>query len=239
MTALGGSRARRPPRGRRRCTLYGPSPASRAMSNPPLRSARYSDEELTAMMADLESDLVERKESLRGDTPVKIRQAVCAFANDLPDHRRPRGRLPGGAGRRPPGGGDRHRPASAPVGRHQDRREHRAAPHDDGGAARARRHPGGGCDRVAVGLAAGALPGTDLDSGRPAPRSRQRAGRTDAEREAAASGPALRRPPSALGPPRRSRSGAFPGGLSSRGRRSGDAGRQRTAARKSASRPPR
>ena len=59
------------------------------MSNPPLRSARYSDEELTAMMADLESDLVERKESLRGDTPVKIRQAVCAFANDLPDHRRP------------------------------------------------------------------------------------------------------------------------------------------------------
>ena len=41
------------------------------------------------MMGDLESDLVERKESLRGDTPVEIRQAVCAFANDLPDHRRP------------------------------------------------------------------------------------------------------------------------------------------------------
>ena len=52
-------------------------------------SAPYSDDELAAMMADLESDLVERKESLRGDAPVKIRQAVCAFANDLPDHGRP------------------------------------------------------------------------------------------------------------------------------------------------------
>ena len=41
------------------------------------------------MLADLESDLVERKESLRGDNPRKIRQAVCAFANDLPDHQRP------------------------------------------------------------------------------------------------------------------------------------------------------
>ena len=52
-------------------------------------SAPYSDDELAAMMADLESDLVERKESLRGDAPAKIRQAVCAFANDLPDHGRP------------------------------------------------------------------------------------------------------------------------------------------------------
>ena len=41
------------------------------------------------MMADLESDLVERKESLRGDGPARVREAVCAFANDLPDHRRP------------------------------------------------------------------------------------------------------------------------------------------------------
>lgn len=46
----------------------------------------YSDAELAAMMADLESDLVERKESFVGD---KIREAVCAFANDLPGHRRP------------------------------------------------------------------------------------------------------------------------------------------------------
>ncbi len=41
------------------------------------------------MIADLESDRVERKEALRGDAPVGIRQAVCAFANDLPDRRRP------------------------------------------------------------------------------------------------------------------------------------------------------
>ena len=49
----------------------------------------YTDRDLDAMMSDIESDLVERKESLRGDAPKKIRQAVCAFANDLPDHRRP------------------------------------------------------------------------------------------------------------------------------------------------------
>ena len=48
-----------------------------------------SDDDLEAMMADLESDRVERKESLQGDSPARIREAVCAFANDLPDHRRP------------------------------------------------------------------------------------------------------------------------------------------------------
>ena len=52
-------------------------------------TASYAHRQLEAMLADLESDLVERKESLRGDNPRKIRQAVCAFANDLPDHRRP------------------------------------------------------------------------------------------------------------------------------------------------------
>ena len=51
--------------------------------------------DLEALMADLESELVERKESLRKAPPGKdgpierIRQAVCAFANDLPGHRRP------------------------------------------------------------------------------------------------------------------------------------------------------
>ena len=48
-----------------------------------------SDVELTALLDDLESDLAERKESWKGDAPDKGRQAVCAFANDLPDHRRP------------------------------------------------------------------------------------------------------------------------------------------------------
>ena len=49
----------------------------------------YSDAELAEMMADAESELVERKESLQGSAPARIREAVCAFANDLPDHRRP------------------------------------------------------------------------------------------------------------------------------------------------------
>ena len=53
----------------------------------------YSDGELAAMMADIESELVERKQSLlktRGTRqgPIEqIRQAVCAFANDFPGHR--------------------------------------------------------------------------------------------------------------------------------------------------------
>ena len=51
-------------------------------------SDAYSDRELASMLADLESDLVERKESLRGEAPARIREAVCAFANDLPGHRR-------------------------------------------------------------------------------------------------------------------------------------------------------
>ena len=38
-------------------------------------------------MSDLESDRVERKESISDRD--KIRQAICAFANDLPDHRAP------------------------------------------------------------------------------------------------------------------------------------------------------
>ena len=49
----------------------------------------YSDIELAAMMTDLESDLVERKETFDGEAPNAVRQAICAFANDLPGHRRP------------------------------------------------------------------------------------------------------------------------------------------------------
>ena len=49
----------------------------------------YTDSELEAMLLDPESELSERKESLRGDSPARIRQAICAFANDLPDYRRP------------------------------------------------------------------------------------------------------------------------------------------------------
>ena len=53
------------------------------------RAATYSEAELAAMMVDVESDLVERKESFGGDAPTAIRQAICAFANDLPGHNRP------------------------------------------------------------------------------------------------------------------------------------------------------
>jgi ATP-dependent DNA helicase RecG len=49
----------------------------------------YSDEELEALLANIESDLAERKETWRGDAPDAARQAVCAFANDLPGHGKP------------------------------------------------------------------------------------------------------------------------------------------------------
>ena len=48
----------------------------------------YTDAELESLMGDRESDLVERKESFRGDAPTGVRETVCAFANDLPDRRR-------------------------------------------------------------------------------------------------------------------------------------------------------
>lgn len=48
-----------------------------------------SDEELEALLDDLESDHAERKQSWSGDAPDRGSQAICAFANDLPDHKRP------------------------------------------------------------------------------------------------------------------------------------------------------
>ncbi len=49
----------------------------------------FSDQELEALLNDTESDLAERKKSFKGDVPRKGRQAVCAFANDLPNHNKP------------------------------------------------------------------------------------------------------------------------------------------------------
>lgn len=46
-----------------------------------------TDEELSALLADSESDRVERKQE-PGDRE-KIRKAICAFANDLPGHGKP------------------------------------------------------------------------------------------------------------------------------------------------------
>jgi ATP-dependent DNA helicase RecG len=48
-----------------------------------------ADEELLALVRDLESDRVERKESLGGQAKDRAGQAVCAFANDLPGHGKP------------------------------------------------------------------------------------------------------------------------------------------------------
>ena len=49
--------------------------------------ASYSDAELELLMADLESDFVERKESAADGR--RIRRNICAFANDLPGNGRP------------------------------------------------------------------------------------------------------------------------------------------------------
>lgn len=50
---------------------------------------RLTDEELLSLLNDTESDRTERKETFKGDVPRKARQAVCAFANDLPNHNQP------------------------------------------------------------------------------------------------------------------------------------------------------
>ena len=49
-------------------------------------AADYTATELAALAADAESDLVERNATFDGEA---VRQAICAFANDLPNHQRP------------------------------------------------------------------------------------------------------------------------------------------------------
>lgn len=48
----------------------------------------YSDAELETMLASTESDHSERKQSFKGEQPTAVREAICAFANDLPGHGR-------------------------------------------------------------------------------------------------------------------------------------------------------
>lgn len=48
-----------------------------------------SDEDLARLLADDETDRVEKKERLAGDAATTIRQAICALANDLPGHNAP------------------------------------------------------------------------------------------------------------------------------------------------------
>lgn len=51
--------------------------------------AEVRDAELQELLAQGESDRVEFKEALSGGAAHQIREAICAFANDLPGHRRP------------------------------------------------------------------------------------------------------------------------------------------------------
>lgn len=47
----------------------------------------YTENDLLRVIAHGESDRVEFKESLSGDSPRTAREAICTFSNDLPDHR--------------------------------------------------------------------------------------------------------------------------------------------------------
>ena len=49
----------------------------------------FTEKELLQIIATGESDRVEFKESLSRDAATRIREAICAFANDLPDHEKP------------------------------------------------------------------------------------------------------------------------------------------------------
>jgi ATP-dependent DNA helicase RecG len=48
-----------------------------------------TNEEIERLASDMESDRVERKESLSGAAKDRVAQAICAYSNDLPHHRAP------------------------------------------------------------------------------------------------------------------------------------------------------
>ena len=49
----------------------------------------FTDKELLQIIEAGEADRVELKESLSGSATERIREAICAFANDLPRHQKP------------------------------------------------------------------------------------------------------------------------------------------------------
>lgn len=51
--------------------------------------ASLSDDDLLLLLNDVESDRSERKRAWKGEVEEKVRQAVCAMANDLPNHGKP------------------------------------------------------------------------------------------------------------------------------------------------------
>ena len=50
---------------------------------------QFTDKVLLQVIAAGESDRVEFKETLSGDATTRIREAICAFANDLPGYDSP------------------------------------------------------------------------------------------------------------------------------------------------------
>jgi len=50
---------------------------------------KLTDEQLLALLGEIESDRVERKRNFKDNQRETVRQAVCAFANDLPDYKKP------------------------------------------------------------------------------------------------------------------------------------------------------
>ena len=50
---------------------------------------QFTDAELLQIIEGDESDRIELKEALSGSAPKEIREAICAFANDLPRHEKP------------------------------------------------------------------------------------------------------------------------------------------------------
>ena len=50
----------------------------------------FTEAELLQIIAAGETDRVEFKESLAGDAPTRIRETICAFANDLAEHEKRR-----------------------------------------------------------------------------------------------------------------------------------------------------
>ena len=49
----------------------------------------FTDAELLQIIEFDEADCVEFKESLSGSAPKEVREAICAFANDLPNYEKP------------------------------------------------------------------------------------------------------------------------------------------------------
>ena len=50
---------------------------------------QFTEAELLQIIENDESDRIEFKESLSGSAAKDIREAICAFANDLPRHEKP------------------------------------------------------------------------------------------------------------------------------------------------------